>query len=75
MTPMTRGSVMDNTQRDDGFDFPSVLSRGVVYGKTQRNTGFEILSTMGRYIEAHFSERQSVAVQSRISVFQYGITV
>lgn len=53
MTPMTRGSVMDNTQRDDGFDFPSVLSRGVVYGKTQRNTGFEVLSTMGLHIEAH----------------------
>ena len=50
---MTRDSVMDNTQKDDGFDFPSVLSRGVGYGKPQRNTGFEILFTMGRYIETH----------------------
>lgn len=50
---MTRGSLMVKIQRDDGFDFPSVLSWGVGYGKPQRDRSFEVSSTMGRYIEMH----------------------
>jgi hypothetical protein len=47
IAPATRGSLTVRTQRDVGFDFPTVLSRGVGYGKPQRDEGFEIPPTMG----------------------------
>jgi hypothetical protein len=54
MTPMTRGSVMANTQRDEGSTPPCPYWAGSLIGKARRDGGFEIHLTMGHYIEAHW---------------------
>lgn len=55
MTPMTRGSVMANTQRDMGSNPIRPVRTVSLVERARRDKGFEIPSTMGRYIEVHSS--------------------
>ena len=75
MTPMTRGSVMDNTQRRRFESCRYTECIVAQWSRARRDKGFEIPSTMGRYIEAYCIDRvaRSVLRVALVSVFQYGV--
>ncbi len=61
MTPMTRGSIMDSTQRGTGSNpVWDTECLGSLMVRARRDGGFEIHPTMGHYIEAYSLRSRSL---------------
>ena len=73
MTPMTRGSVMANTQRDMGSNPIRTVRTVSLVVRARRDTGIVFQSTMGRYIETHSG--QSTSLVTGYSPAPYGAEV